>query len=405
MKLKLVLSIILLGLASAIQAQDALNKLYGVYSEQSGDYWFINPDISSAAVTHLGNNLPINEHFISASAISRNHEIYYLAAEDTGGVKRLYHINLEDGSIGVSPTLDVTVSDGKLELQYNNGNNKLYGLNLQSGNDNANIVEIDPSTGIFTLIKTINPVDSKMNGSSTIDEVGNRYFFNGADEFADFRLYTVDLDSGLVLSQPGYSGALLSPPFALEYDPIGDKLYGLNRDDNGLYHFAKISINTALVTNMGVLGGMSGIFTGSSTFDPIGRRYFINGFDIDGKKRLYIINVDDGDIIEKPEYAITPFNYSMDLEYMFQGVIGLDENEQLPLQVYPNPATDKVWFNIPFGGTLQVQVYDMLGKQMLSQNFSKPGLNTIDVSGFTDGIYSIRAVEGNIQYSGLIVVK
>lgn len=402
---KAILSLLVLFTSLSIQAQQVLDKLYGVYSDQADSYHFINPDISSAAVTNIGSVLPITDHFLSASALNRNSKVYFLGAEDTAGVKRLYQINLEDGSIMASPALDQSVSDGRLELQYNNGNNKLYGLNLKSGDDDANIVEINPATGVLSLIKTINPVDSKINGSSTIDEINNRYFFNGADEFADSRLYTVDLDSGVILSQPGYSGALLSPPFEMEYDPINEKLYGLNRDDNGVYHFASISINTALVTNLDVIGGMSGIFSGSSSFDPINRRYFVNGFDTDNKKRLYVIDVDAEDGISEAEYSVSAFNYSMELEYMYQGIIGVEENELLPLQVYPNPASDNIWFDIPFTGSLQVEVYDMMGKLMLSKTLNRPGLNKLAVSGFTPGMYSIRASEGFKNYSGLVVVQ
>lgn len=388
---------------SGIANAQILNHLFGVYEDQSHDYHFITVDQSDASFSNIGDTLGFESHFITASAIDRNHEIYYVAV-DSMGTKQLLHIDLNTGNVLGKSILDFTVSEARMEFHYHNGKNKLYGLNLLSGNDNAKIVEIDPATGNLGIIKSIGNVDSKINGSGALDELGNRFFFNAADEFSDFRMYIVNLNDSTSIGKP-YSTSLLIPPLEMEYDPINGKLYGLVRNDQGVYYFSEISSNTALVTQIDNVNHMTGIFTGSATIDPVGRRYFFTGFDDEGKKRLYIINIDNGEVIAKPEITADPILYGIDLEYMFWGVIGQEESQIQKMQVYPNPADDIVWFDIPFQDELNVEIYDMIGKIAIAQVYTTPGLNRINVSNLPQGIYNIRAGNGNKFYAGSIVVK
>lgn len=400
---RLLLVGVLVATAAFAQSQ-VLNKLFGVYEDQSGNYHFMNADAVTAAFSNVGGTLSgFDSHFVTASTIDRNGEYYYIGV-DSSSTKKLLKIDLNTGDVVGSTSLSSLVSEGRMELHYHNGSNKLYGLNLLSGNDNAQIVEIDTTTGLLGVIKSIGNVDSKINGSGALDEVGNRFFFNAADEFSDFKMYIVNLTDSTSQSKP-YSTALLIPPFEMEYDPINGKLYGLVRTDQGTYYFAEISSNTALVTNLNNLNGVEGLFTGSATIDPVGRRYFFTGFDDQNKKRLYVLNIEDGEIIANPEITADPVLYGVDLEYMFWGVIGQEEHAVQQLQVYPNPADDLVWFNIPFQGQLQVELYDMMGKMVSSETYTTPGLNKVNVSSLPQGIYNIRASNGNKFYAGSIVVK
>lgn len=396
---------VLAGISTLTQGQEVYNKLFGVYEAQDSTYHLMQANNDAGSFTDVGTALAgIDVHFTAASTVDRNNDIYYVCATDTGGTKKLYGIDLNTGNILTSPNLDFTVSEGRMELHYHNGKNKLYGVNLQSGNDNALVVEVNPTTGGVSTVKSISNVNSKINGSGALDEVGNRFFFNAADEFSDFKMYVVNLDDSTSVGKP-YSTALLIPPYEMKYDPIDGVLYGLVRNDNGQYYFSKISSNTALVTQIDNINHMSGIFIGSAALDAIERRYFFLGFDDESKKRFYTVNVENGEVISSPEVTSNPLLYGVDLEYMFWGLSEVGENKVQPLQVYPNPADDVVWFNIPFQGTLQVDVHDMMGKTVSSQTFTNPGLNRVDVSNLPQGIYNIRAGSGDKFYAGSIVVK
>jgi hypothetical protein len=67
--------------------------------------------------------------------------------------------------------------------------------------------------------------------------------------------------------------------------------------------------------------------------------------------------------------------------------------ESLPLNIYPNPATDRIWFDIPDnqGDAIPVDIYDTSGRQL---HHSVLRTNSLDVSGFSPGLYYIRAIIG-----------
>lgn len=79
---------------------------------------------------------------------------------------------------------------------------------------------------------------------------------------------------------------------------------------------------------------------------------------------------------------------------------GINENDKVRFNVYPNPATDVI--NISNASSLtQITVYDILGNAVL--NISKPA-QQINVSSLTDGIYQVVFTDenGNKSVSKLI---
>jgi len=405
---RILLVILCFGAIYNCIAQNAYGKLFGVYQDLNHHFRLMNVDTNTAAITNIDSLPGTDNYFTTSSALDRVNGIYYLGITDTAGDSRLAQIDISTGAVLSKPLLDWTMTSGLLELQYHHGKQKLYGVNLQTGNDNANVVEVNPANGNFTLIKTINPVATKVNGSGTIDEIGNRFFFNGNDgnngSFAD-RLYVVDLDSGTVLSQHVYALSITFPPFELQYDPVQDRLFGLYRDDNATYHLAKISPNTALLTSVSTITGMAGVFSGTSTFDPIGRRYFFTGFDDNNKDRLYVIDVESGDVISDAEIPAVTSTFSMKLEYDYEGVSAVNELQIKPLSVYPNPAADKIWFNIPFEKECDVQLVDMLGKEVYTTVLKRTGINYINVNFLPNGIYNLRTGEKGVVYSGKVIIS
>lgn len=75
------------------------------------------------------------------------------------------------------------------------------------------------------------------------------------------------------------------------------------------------------------------------------------------------------------------------------------------MTVYPNPASNNFIVQTNATGIQLLQVFDITGKLMLSQNIYN-NKTTIDVSSFVDGIYvvSLKADEG-VENEKLMVVK
>lgn len=101
----------------------------------------------------------------------------------------------------------------------------------------------------------------------------------------------------------------------------------------------------------------------------------------------------DGYGVEYPVYAQ---NVTIPLKKLTAGV---QDKTAYDVQVYPNPATDKLTLVSPVE-VLGMQLYDVAGRSVLEQVNLQPGSNTIDLSGLSKGLYILR-----VQMSDGILVK
>ena len=73
--------------------------------------------------------------------------------------------------------------------------------------------------------------------------------------------------------------------------------------------------------------------------------------------------------------------------------------ENKELKIYPNPVNDFLWISNA-SAKAKIDLYNMLGVNVLSTKG-----NSLDVAGFTAGIYIIKVTEGNITTSRRIVIE
>lgn len=77
------------------------------------------------------------------------------------------------------------------------------------------------------------------------------------------------------------------------------------------------------------------------------------------------------------------------------------------ITVYPNPVTDNqlnIDVNTGISSTVEVALYDVLGKQVLSSLTLDKGNNTIDVSTLTAGVYILKFEADGSYYSQKVVI-
>ncbi len=74
------------------------------------------------------------------------------------------------------------------------------------------------------------------------------------------------------------------------------------------------------------------------------------------------------------------------------------------LSIYPNPATagDKVYITTRAGENKKVEVYNVLGKNLLVTNMSG---NELNISSLDPGIYILKIKEGNSSATRKLVVQ
>lgn len=83
------------------------------------------------------------------------------------------------------------------------------------------------------------------------------------------------------------------------------------------------------------------------------------------------------------------------------GTAGLDKNNISGLSIYPNPSNGLVNITTSLNAELQVNVFDMLGKEVVN---SKVLNNTLNVSNLSSGVYVIKITEeGNTATRKLVI--
>lgn len=86
----------------------------------------------------------------------------------------------------------------------------------------------------------------------------------------------------------------------------------------------------------------------------------------------------------------------------------LGNDEQSEILLYPNPAKDELTVSWITDADLQVTCIDILGQQLLSKNYISSEVAAgikINTSNFSNGVYFIRVVQGDIVRTRRFVVK
>jgi hypothetical protein len=80
------------------------------------------------------------------------------------------------------------------------------------------------------------------------------------------------------------------------------------------------------------------------------------------------------------------------------------ENGPGTLSLYPNPASDRIWIELPPGAELEpvrLSVFDSSGRQIQSLILRS---GSLDVSSFEPGLYFVRAlIAGHAYYSKILI--
>ncbi|MEM9051420.1 MAG: T9SS type A sorting domain-containing protein [Bacteroidota bacterium] len=83
-----------------------------------------------------------------------------------------------------------------------------------------------------------------------------------------------------------------------------------------------------------------------------------------------------------------------------------DEIEVYPLEIFPNPATDRVIVDIPVGTSPDqlLSVFDMMGKKVHEQRVNQVGKKEVELSALPNGVYNLVLNEVEATFSTKLVV-
>jgi glucuronoarabinoxylan endo-1,4-beta-xylanase len=88
-----------------------------------------------------------------------------------------------------------------------------------------------------------------------------------------------------------------------------------------------------------------------------------------------------------------------------KSTVSTKEVKDHSLKVYPNPATEKLWVEIPEPGMEDLIITDVMGRSVLRKQIHAEQLVGVNLDAFGEGIYIITLSSSNMQYRTRFVVK
>ncbi len=84
--------------------------------------------------------------------------------------------------------------------------------------------------------------------------------------------------------------------------------------------------------------------------------------------------------------------------------VGVEEVSEMSFSVFPNPVNDLLTIKLSSHSDFSLTITDILGKQVLTENYSSTSSTTINVGDFPEGIYMLQLNTGeNVFYERVIV--
>lgn len=109
--------------------------------------------------------------------------------------------------------------------------------------------------------------------------------------------------------------------------------------------------------------------------------------------QLSCVLVDDEMAAQNNAPPYNTWYIEADFRYSESCVVGIDSPETPDVFFFPNPVSDKLYMNFPFGSErFTVSVFDTNGRLLQKQNGMTSELVSVDVSRLADGLYLLEAV-------------
>lgn len=165
---------------------------------------------------------------------------------------------------------------------------------------------INPSTGVITQVAPIPVVQFYVLGNKQcINTHDSTYTFAGHDG-SDVRLYTVTLDSAIVLSSPIFNDNVVG----LQYNCNDSTIYAM-KENGGGYDLVQVNKTTGVTTQIGIVSGVTAYVGDGFVLDVNkGLYHFFGLFGTNIK--MYSIDINTGFVTSSPFFPdnVTGLAYS-----------------------------------------------------------------------------------------------
>lgn len=358
------------------------NELYGINHQfnNTEQLRLAKVDLNSGEVTLISNTPTSTGPYITSNSdIDPINRRYIYATTE-----KIYTVDLDNGELIASPNIIYPMTGGQFttNLTYDWQNNIIYCLHFLSvSNPNPfgepiselRLATIDPATGLMTLIsQDITSNDGFSMGDCDIDPSGNRYFYIRQNE-----LYIVSLSDGTVINQIPIDNLnnAIAPIINMTYDDLTIPPTDINMEMGGPFELANGAIMelNAWVGDEANYMWQDGQTTSSIQVDQPGD-YAVtitkDAFTIKGNVRLEGTTVSTNDL-----------------------------DNEIGLNIFPNPSSDYLQYEIEQPNILTNPNFDILDLQgrVLKSISVTSNQGKIDIRALTPGSYFIRYEVGERQ--------
>jgi hypothetical protein len=217
-------SVTIAGAASApFQSLDydaGEGALYGLRNPGDSGRQVVRIDPATAAITPVSASIdPPNAAPSGVSALDAAGNRFFFAG--TPGVdpnQHIYTVDTATGALLGSPAIGTTTS--VMGMAYDEAEGKLF-IWHNPGDGGRQVALLDPATGAVTPVSgSVSAPLGTSSGVFALDAAGDRAFFAGTPSAeTDARVYTVDTNTGAVLSNPTVVGSAFQFFSGLEFSP------------------------------------------------------------------------------------------------------------------------------------------------------------------------------------------
>lgn len=205
---------------------------------------------------------------------------------------------------------------------------------------------------------------------------GVLHTFNNKD-FSGSSVSAIDIGSSLLT----YTNDVASNSGCAASAYAAEKIYFMEYSQNEL---ARYDIATAAVLD--TLAGSPAVY--GLIDDPINGVLYGTTTDFFSVGEFHVLNL-DGQVQSTVPAAVSCGNIALDIR-VSTNIVPV---AQAGLALYPNPATEDIFINLPAGGKVQLEVLDASGREVRNQLASSTGTQRISIAGLAPGCYTVR-VEG-----------